>query len=61
MKLSEIQPGSETAYHQAAKIVIKQIEFELETCKQLLGIDPVELMALLGKTPDWSVFTEEGD
>jgi hypothetical protein len=61
MKLSEIEPGSETAYHQAAKIVIKQIEFELETCQRLLGIDPVELMALLGKTPDWSVFIEDGD
>jgi hypothetical protein len=61
MKLSEIEPGSEAAYRQAAKIVIEQIEFELETCQRLLGIDPVKLMELLGNTPDWSIFTEDDE
>jgi len=59
MKLADIPRGSELAYRQAAKIIIEQIEFELETVEQLLGVDPMELMSLLAKTPNWDVFCEE--
>lgn len=31
---------NENAYHQAVKIIIEEIEFELETCQRLLGTDP---------------------
>jgi len=37
MKLSDIPPGSELAYRRAAKLIAEQIEFELETCRQLYG------------------------
>lgn len=58
MRLSDIEPGSQTAYRQGAKLFIEQIAFELETCEQLFGIDSTRLMQLLASTPDWSVFTD---
>ena len=61
MKLSDIEPGSERAYHEAAKIIIEQIEFELETCQRLLGTDPAGVITLLANTPDWDAFFEEDD
>jgi hypothetical protein len=61
MKLSDIEPGSERAYHEAAKIIIEQIEFELETCQRLLGTDPSGVITLLANTPNWDVFFEEDD
>lgn len=61
MKLSDIEPGSELAYREAAKLIIEQIEFELETCQWLLGTDPSGVITLLANTPDWGVFFEEDE
>ena len=56
MKLSDIPPGSELAYRRAAKLIAEQIEFELETCRQLYGTEPERVLDLLASTPDWTVF-----
>lgn len=61
MKLADISPGSELAYHQAAKLIAEQIEFELETCRQLFGTEPEKVLDLLAETPDWTVFFEDED
>ena len=58
MKLSDIPPGSDLAYRRAAKLVSEQIEFELETCRQLYGTDPDRVLALLASTSDWTDFLE---
>jgi hypothetical protein len=60
MKLSDIPPGSDLAYRRAAKLIAEQIEFELETCRQLYGTDPERVLDLLASTPDWAVFLEDG-
>ena len=59
MKLSDIPPGSDLAYRRAAKLIAEQIEFELETCRQLYGTDPERVLDLLASTPDWTVFLED--
>ena len=59
MKLSDIPPGSDLAYRRAAKLIAEQIEFELETCRQLYGTDPDRVLELLASTPDWTVFLED--
>jgi hypothetical protein len=61
MKLADIQPGSEIAYRCAAKQIAEQIEFELETWRQLLGTEPEKVLQLLADTPDWTVFFEDED
>lgn len=61
MKLADIPPGSELAYSRAAKLIAEQIEFELETCRQLYGTEPEKVLELLANTPDWNVFLEDGD
>ena len=47
MKLNDIEPGSETAYREAVKIVRDQIDFELESCEILLGTDPERVRKLI--------------
>jgi len=59
MKLSDIPPGSDLAYRRAAKLIAEQIEFELETCRQLYGTEPERVLDLLANTPDWTDFLEE--
>ena len=59
MKLSDIPPGSDLAYRRAAKLITEQIEFELETCRQLYGTEPERVLDLLASTPDWTVFLED--
>jgi hypothetical protein len=59
MKLSDIPPGSDLAYRRAAKLIAEQIEFELETCRQLYGTEPERVLDLLANTPDWTVFLED--
>jgi hypothetical protein len=61
MKLADIPPGSELAYRCAAKQIVEQVEFELETCQLLLGTEPAKVLDLLANTPDWTVFLEDGD
>jgi len=61
MKLADIPRGSELAYRCAAKQIAEQVEFELETCRRLLGTEPERVLDLLASTPDWTVFLEEGD
>jgi hypothetical protein len=61
MKLADIPPGSELAYRRAAKQIAEQIEFELETWRQLLGTEPEKVLQLLANTPDWTVFFEDQD
>jgi hypothetical protein len=61
MKLSDIAPGSDLAYRRAAKLVSEQIEFELETCRQLYGTEPERVLTLLANTPDWTDFLEEDE
>ena len=56
MKLSDIPPGSDLAYRRAAKLIAEQVEFELETCRQLYGTEPDRVLDLLASTPDWTVF-----
>jgi hypothetical protein len=56
MKLADIPPGSELAYRCAAKQIAEQLEFELETWRQLLGTEPEKVLQLLANTPDWTVF-----
>jgi hypothetical protein len=46
MKLADIPPGSDIAYRSAAKLIADQVEFELETCRRLLGTS--------GKSPEAS-------
>jgi hypothetical protein len=60
MKLADIPPGSELAYRCAAKLIAEQVEFELETCRQLFGTEPEKVLELLVNTPDWTVFLEDG-
>lgn len=59
MKLADIAPGSELAYRCAAKEIAEQVEFELETCRRLFGIEPEKVLELLANTPDWTVFYDE--
>jgi len=61
MKLSDIPPGSNLAYRRAAKLIAEQIEFELETCRQLYGTEPDRVLVLLANTPDWTDFLEENE
>lgn len=61
MKLEDISPGSDIAYRSAAKLIAEQVEFELETCRRVLGTEPEKVLALLVNTPDWSVFLEDED
>lgn len=61
MKLADIPKGSETAYRRAAKMIVEQIDFELETCTRLFGTEPEKVLELLAKTPDWTVFLDEDD
>lgn len=61
MKLVDIPLGSDIAYRSAAKIVAEQVEFELETCRRLLGTKPEKVLELLSNTPDWIVFLEDED
>ena len=61
MKLADIPPGSDLAYQQAAKLVAKQIDFELETCRRLFGTEPGKVLGLLAATPDWAVFLDGDD
>lgn len=61
MKLADIPPGSDLAYRCAAKLIAEQIEFELETCRRLLGTNPEKVLDLLAKTPDWTVFFDNED
>ncbi len=61
MKLADIPPGSELAYRCAAKQIAEQIEFELETWRQLLGTEPEKVLQLLANMPDWTVFFEDED
>jgi len=56
MKLADIPPGSKLAYRCATKLVAEQVEFEVETCRRLLGTEPEELFELLAKTPRWTIF-----
>lgn len=49
MKLRDIPLGSETAYVEAVEIVTDQLFAEIETCKDILGIDPVVLLALVAR------------
>jgi hypothetical protein len=61
MKISLIPRGSELAYSRAAKLLAEQIEFELETCRQMYGTEPEKVLDLLAKTPDWAVFLNDVD
>jgi hypothetical protein len=61
MKLADIPPGSELAYRSAAKQIAQQLEFELETWRQVLGTEPEKVLELLAQTPDWTVFFEDED
>ena len=61
MKLADIPRGSELAYRCAAKQVAEQVEFELETCQQLLGTEPEKVLELLANTLDWTIFLEADD
>jgi hypothetical protein len=60
-KLADIPPGSDLAYRCAAKQIAEQVEFELETCRRLLGTEPEKVLDLLANTPDWAVFLEDDD
>ena len=61
MKLADIPPGSELAYHCAARQIAEQVEFELETCRRLFGTEPERVLELLANTPDWTVFFEDDE
>jgi hypothetical protein len=61
MKLADIPPGSETAYRCAAKLIAEQVEFELETCRRVLGTEPERVLELLANTPDWTVFLDDDE
>ncbi len=61
MRLTDISPGSDLAYRSAAKQIAEQVEFELETCRRLLGTEPQKVLELLANTPDWSVFLDDED
>jgi len=61
MRLADIPPGSDLAYRRAAKLIADQIEFELETCRQLYGTEPERVLDLLANTPDWTDFLEEDE
>ncbi len=61
LRLAAIPPGSELAYRCAVKQIVEQLEFELETCRQLLGTEPEKVLKLLANTPDWSLFLEDED
>lgn len=59
MKLADIPPGSDLAYRRAAKLILEQVEFELETCRRLFGTEPERVLELLATTPDWTVFQDD--
>lgn len=59
MKLADIPSGSELAYRCDAKQIAEQVEFELETCRRLLGTEPEKVLELLATTPDWTVFLDD--
>jgi hypothetical protein len=61
MKLANIPKGSDIAYRRAAKIIVEQIDSELELCTQLFGTEPEKLLELLANTPDWAVFLDQDD
>lgn len=61
MKLADIPPGTDLAYRRAAKVIVEQVEFELETCRRLLAQTRNQVLELLANTPDWSVFLEDED
>lgn len=61
MKLADIPPGSEIAYRRAAKLIAEQVEFELETCRRLLGTEPEKVLELLASTPDWTAFLDDDE
>jgi hypothetical protein len=61
MKLADIPPGSELAYRRAAKMISEEIEFELEVCRTMYGTAPEKVLELLASTPDWSIFSKDGD
>ncbi|MGH7744928.1 MAG: hypothetical protein ACREQ5_09010 [Candidatus Dormibacteria bacterium] len=61
MKLADIPRGSDLAYRRAAKLIAEQVEFELETCRRLFGTEPEQVLDLLAKTPDWTVFLDDED
>src|SRR5260370_30557992 len=61
MKLADIPPGSDLAYRCAAKQIADQVEFELETCRRLLGTEPEKVFALLAITPNYTVFLDDHD
>lgn len=61
MRLADIPPGSDLAYRRAAKMISEQIEFELEVCRSMYGTEPEKVLELLATTPDWSIFSEDGD
>jgi hypothetical protein len=44
LKLKDIIPGSEEAYRCAAEMLRESIEFELETCRRLLGVQSGKVM-----------------
>lgn len=46
------------AYREAATSVGEAIEFELETCKRLLGTEPIWVMELLATVTDWTDLLE---
>ena len=48
-KLIDIEKGSDTAYEEALEIIRDVIEFELESLRRLLGIDPKEVLERLAK------------
>ena len=59
--MADIPPGSDIAYRSAAKTVAEQVEFELETCRRLLGTESEKVLELLANPPDWSVFLDGED
>ena len=61
MRLADIPSGSDLAYRRAAKLIAAQIEFELETCRQLYGTEPERVLDLLATTPDWTDFLQEDE
>jgi len=61
MKLSDVPKGSDLAYRCAAKLILEQLDFELETCTRLFGTEPERVMDLLASTPDWTVFLDDED
>ena len=61
MKLADIPPGSQLAYRWAVKLISEQIEFELEVRRSMYGTETEKVSELLASTPDWSIFSKDGD